>query len=59
MIAQNRILWLPGDSEDRHVSWDDTSPSSSRNPSGIRIDSDTAIQSTVVLACIVFIPFVV
>jgi HK97 family phage portal protein len=51
MIAQNRILWLPGDAEDRHVSWDDTSPSSSRNPSGIRIDSDTAIQSTVVLAC--------
>jgi HK97 family phage portal protein len=51
MITQNRILWLPGEAEDRHVSWDDTSPSSGRNPSGIRIDSDTALQSTVVLAC--------
>ena len=51
MITQNRILWLPGDAEDRHVAWDDTSHSSGRNPSGIRIDSDTALQSTVVLAC--------
>lgn len=51
MITQNRILWLPNGVEDRHVSWDDTSPSSSRNPSGVRVDSDTALQSTVVLAC--------
>lgn len=51
MITQNRILWLPNGVEDRHVAWDDTSPSSSRNPSGIRVDSDTALQSTVVLAC--------
>jgi HK97 family phage portal protein len=51
MITQNRILWLPGDAEDRHVSWDDDSPSSGRNPSGVRVDSDTALKSTVVLAC--------
>jgi HK97 family phage portal protein len=51
MITQSRILWLPNGAEDRHVSWDDVSPSSTRNPSGVRIDSDTALQSTVVLAC--------
>ena len=51
MITQSRIIWLPNGVEDRHVSWDDVSPSSIRNPSGIRVDSDTALQSTVVLAC--------
>lgn len=51
MITQNRILWLPNGVEDRHVAWDDMSPSSVRNPSGLRIDSETALQSTVVLAC--------
>lgn len=50
MITNNRILWLP-EEEFRSVAWDDTSPHSSRNPSGIRINSDTALQSTVVLAC--------
>lgn len=42
-----RILWLPG-SEERSM-WD-TEPSP-RNPSGVRIDPDTALRSTVVLAC--------
>lgn len=51
MTTQNRILWLPNDAEDRHVDWDDLSPSSVRNPSGLRIDSDTSLRSTVVLAC--------
>lgn len=48
MIAENRILWLPGDS--RHFNWDDGSMPS-RNPSGVRVTPDTAMQSTVVLAC--------
>ena len=53
MITQNRILWLPNGVEDRerNVAWDDISPSSIRNPSGLRIDSETSLQSTVVLAC--------
>ena len=53
MITQNRILWLPNGVEDRerNLAWDDISPSSIRNPSGLRIDSETSLQSTVVLAC--------
>jgi HK97 family phage portal protein len=51
MITQNRILWLPNGVEERNVAWDDVSPSSVRNPSGLRIDSETSLQSTVVLAC--------
>ena len=53
MITQNRILWLPNGVEgrERNVAWDDISPSSIRNPSGLRIDSETSLQSTVVLAC--------
>ena len=50
MITQSRILWLP-ESEDRSMGWDESSALSSRNPSGVRIDSETAMQSTVVLAC--------
>lgn len=50
MITQSRILWLP-ESEDRSTAWDESSTLSSRNPSGVRIDSETALQSTVVLAC--------
>lgn len=46
MIAQNRILWLPGASE---RDWEFSQP---RNPSGVRVTPDTALQSTVVLACI-------
>jgi HK97 family phage portal protein len=48
-VSDTRILWLPT-SEARHFGWDDGS-SSRRNPSGIRVDPDTALQSTVVLAC--------
>ena len=46
----NRILWLPNSFEQRAESWED-SPLSGRNPSGVRINPDTAIYSTVVLAC--------
>ena len=49
MIDTNRILWLPG-SDSRHFNWDD-GYAPSRNPSGVRITHDTALQSTVVLAC--------
>lgn len=42
-----RILWLPG-AEERGL-WE--SGGTSRNPSGVRIDPDTALRSTVVLAC--------
>ena len=53
MIAQNnRILWLPeGDSRN----WDYESggwASSGRNPSGVRIDAESALRATVVLACV-------
>jgi HK97 family phage portal protein len=53
MIAPNaRILWLPG--EDSR-NWDYESggwASSNRNPSGVKVDAETALRSTVVLACI-------
>ena len=53
MIAQNtRILWLPGDDESR--SWDYESggwAGGNRNPSGVRVDEETALRSTTVLAC--------
>jgi HK97 family phage portal protein len=53
MIANaHRILWLPG--EDAR-NWDYESggwASSNRNPSGVKIDAETALRSTVVLACI-------
>lgn len=49
MIAENRILWLPTDS--RHFNWDDGGGYGARNPAGVRITHDTALQSTVVLAC--------
>ncbi len=53
MIAPNtRILWLPGDDS---RNWDYESggwASSTRNPSGVKIDAETALRSTVVLACI-------
>ena len=53
MIAQaNRILWLPeGDARN----WDYESggwASSGRNPSGVRIDPESALRATVVLACV-------
>jgi HK97 family phage portal protein len=53
MIAQNsRILWLP-EGDARH--WDYESGGFSgggRNPAGVRIDPETALRSTVVLACV-------
>jgi HK97 family phage portal protein len=53
MIAANtRILWLPGDDS---RNWDYESggwASSNRNPSGVKVDAETALRSTVVLACI-------
>lgn len=48
MIDTNRILWLPSDS--RHFNWDDGG-GTSRNPAGVRVNHETALQSTVVLAC--------
>lgn len=53
MIANaTRILWLPeGDSRN----WDYESggwASSNRNPSGVRIDAESALRATVVLACV-------
>jgi len=48
----SRILWLPDgdDVESRHYDLDSPSQSS-RNPAGIPINSETALKSTVVLAC--------
>jgi HK97 family phage portal protein len=53
MIANsNRILWLPGD-DSRHFDYESGGWSgSNRNPSGVKIDAETALRSTVVLACI-------
>ena len=52
--AYPRILWLPsGDVDSRH--WDYEGGSfggSARNPAGVRIDPETAMRSTVVLACV-------
>ena len=53
MIAQNtRSLWLPeGDSR----SWDYESggwAGGGRNPSGVRVDPESALRATVVLACV-------
>lgn len=53
MIANaNRILWLP-ESDARN--WDYETggwASSSRNPAGVRIDPESALRATVVLACV-------
>jgi HK97 family phage portal protein len=53
MIAPNtRILWLPGDDS---RNWDYESggwASSNRNPSGVKVDAETALRSTTVLASI-------
>jgi HK97 family phage portal protein len=53
MIAQNaRILWLPGE-DSRNWDYESGSwASSNRNPSGVKVDAETALRSTVVLACI-------
>ena len=50
-MSEQKILWLPA-SEARHFNWDDGGGSiGSRNPSGVRVDPETALRSTVVLAC--------
>jgi len=52
MIANaHRILWLPeGDS--RHFDYESGSwGGSNRNPSGVKVDAETALRSTTVLAC--------
>jgi len=54
MIApSDRILWLPT-SEYESRNWDHESGGygGNRNPSGVRIDPETALRSTVVLACV-------
>lgn len=53
MIAQNnRILWLP-ESDARHFDYESGGwGGAGRNPSGVKVDAETALRSTVVLACI-------
>ena len=52
MIAQNtRILWLPG-ADERHWDYESGGFGGGRNPAGVRIDPETALRSTVVLACV-------
>ena len=52
MIAPNtRILWLPG-AEDRHWDFEEGSFGVRSNAAGVRIDPETALRSTVVLACV-------
>jgi len=54
MIApSNRILWLPtSEYEDRHWDFESGGYGGNRNPSGVRVDPETALRSTVVLACV-------
>jgi len=54
MIAQSdRILWLPtSEFESRDWDYESGGYASNRNPSGVRIDPETALRSTVVLACV-------
>ena len=47
-MSEQRILWLPG--EERHYGWNDGFLTR-QNPSGVRVNPETALQSTVVLAC--------
>jgi len=54
MIAQNtRILWLPeSDARNWNYETGDWASAGNRNPSGVRIDPETSLRSTVVLACV-------
>jgi HK97 family phage portal protein len=52
MIAPNsRILWLPG-ADERHWDFESGSFGGRGNAAGVRIDPETALRSTVVLACV-------
>jgi HK97 family phage portal protein len=54
MIAPSgRILWLPtSEYESRNWDYESGGYGGNRNPSGVRIDPETALRSTVVLACV-------
>jgi HK97 family phage portal protein len=58
MSPETKILWLPAsDVESRSVFDYESNTftgggSSSRNPAGVRIDANTALNSTIVLACV-------
>lgn len=54
MIApSNRILWLPtSEYEERDWDYESGGYGGNRNPSGVRVDPETALRSTVVLACV-------
>jgi len=54
MIApSDRILWLPtSEHESRNWDYESGGYGGNRNPSGVRIDPETALRSTVVLACV-------
>jgi HK97 family phage portal protein len=54
MIApSDRILWLPtSEYESRNWDYESGGYGGNRNPSGVRIDPETALRSTVVLACV-------
>jgi HK97 family phage portal protein len=53
MTAEHRVLWLPtSEFEERDWEYESGGYGVSRNPSGVRVDSDSALQCTVVLACI-------
>ena len=47
-----KALWLPGREERNWSGFDFDSSRSNNNPAGIRITADTALYSTVVLACV-------
>jgi HK97 family phage portal protein len=52
MIApHSRILWLPG-ADERHWDFESGSFGGRGNAAGVRIDPETALRSTVVLACV-------
>ena len=54
MIAPaDRILWLPtSEFEAREWDYESGGYGGNRNPSGVRVDPETALRSTVVLACV-------
>lgn len=55
-VAETKILWLPNSSHESRAVFDYESNSflggSNRSPAGVRVDANTALNSTVVLACV-------